>query len=81
MDQLVRLPKGAMLGGVCGGLAEYFRMDATLVIVPELNQGQMRLEVERVNQGRARSVGIEQVDGEMMAPERILGEIRGSAKG
>jgi phage shock protein C len=31
MDQLFRQPKGAMLGGVCGGLAEYFRMDATLV--------------------------------------------------
>jgi phage shock protein C len=31
MDQLFRQPKDAMLGGVCGGLAEYFRMDATLV--------------------------------------------------
>jgi 2-oxoglutarate/2-oxoacid ferredoxin oxidoreductase subunit alpha len=55
--------------------------DARVVIVPELNQGQMRLEVERVNRGRARIVGIEQVDGEMMVPERILDEIRRAANG
>ena len=52
---------------------------ARVVIVPELNQGQLRLEVERVNQGRARIVGIEQVDGEMMVPQRILDEIRRAA--
>jgi 2-oxoglutarate ferredoxin oxidoreductase subunit alpha len=50
--------------------------DAQIVIVPELNQGQMRREVERVNQGRTRLVGIEQVDGEMMVPKRILDEIK-----
>ena len=53
--------------------------DARVVIVPELNQGQLRLEVERVNRGRARIVGIEQVDGEMMVPQRILDEIRRAA--
>ena len=51
------------------------------MIVPELNQGQLRLEVDRVNQGRAKIVGIEQVDGEMMVPERILDEIRRAANG
>ena len=55
--------------------------DARVVIVPELNQGQLRLEVDRVNQGRAKIVGIEQVDGEMMVPERILDEIRRAANG
>lgn len=50
--------------------------DARVVIVPELNQGQMRREVERLNQGRAKVVGIEQVDGEMMVPQKILDEIR-----
>jgi phage shock protein PspC (stress-responsive transcriptional regulator) len=30
-DQLYRQPKGAMLGGVCGGLSRYFRVDETLV--------------------------------------------------
>jgi phage shock protein C len=31
VDQMYRQPKDAMLGGVCGGLARYFRVDATLV--------------------------------------------------
>jgi phage shock protein PspC (stress-responsive transcriptional regulator) len=30
-DQMYRQPKDAMLGGVCGGLSLYFRVDATLV--------------------------------------------------
>ncbi len=30
-DQMYRQPKDAMLGGVCGGLSQYFRVDATLV--------------------------------------------------
>jgi 2-oxoglutarate/2-oxoacid ferredoxin oxidoreductase subunit alpha len=51
-----------------------------VVIVPELNQGQLRLEVERVNQGRTAVVGIEQVDGEMMVPGRILDEIRRASR-
>jgi len=50
--------------------------DARVVIVPELNQGQMRREVERMNQGHAKVIGIEQVNGEMMIPQRILDEIR-----
>ena len=30
-DQMYRQPRDAMLGGVCGGLSQYFRVDATLV--------------------------------------------------
>jgi len=52
--------------------------DAQVVIVPELNQGQMRREVERLNPGRVKVTGVEQVDGEMMVPQRILDEIRGA---
>jgi phage shock protein C len=32
-DQVYRQPKGAVLGGVCAGLADYFRLDPTLVRV------------------------------------------------
>ena len=29
--QLVRIPQGQIIGGVCTGLARYFNMDVTLV--------------------------------------------------
>jgi len=31
MNRLHRIPEGAVLGGVCAGLARYFRIDVTLV--------------------------------------------------
>ena len=45
-------------------------------IIPELNMGQMRREVVRVNGGRTRVIGLSKVDGTMIKPEEILRRIR-----
>jgi len=42
------------------------------VIVPELNLGQYRLEVERLTPEGVEVVGINRVDGELISPEEIL---------
>ncbi len=42
------------------------------VIVPELNLGQYRLEVERLVPGGVEVVGINRVDGELISPKEIL---------
>lgn len=42
------------------------------IIVPEMNRGQIRLEVERVARGRCRVVGVNRADGEMVTPQQIL---------
>jgi len=42
------------------------------VIVPELNLGQYRLEVERLVPDGVNVMGINQVDGELISPEEIL---------
>jgi 2-oxoglutarate ferredoxin oxidoreductase subunit alpha len=42
------------------------------VIVPELNLGQYRLEVERLAHDGIELVGINRVDGELISPEEIL---------
>jgi 2-oxoglutarate ferredoxin oxidoreductase subunit alpha len=42
------------------------------VIVPELNLGQYRLEVERLVSEEVKVVGINRVDGELISPEEIL---------
>ena len=42
------------------------------VIVPELNLGQYRLEVERLAPGGIEVVGINRVDGELISPDEIL---------
>jgi 2-oxoglutarate ferredoxin oxidoreductase subunit alpha len=44
------------------------------VVVPELNLGQYRREVERVAPGRC-VVGVNRVDGELIAPADIVGAI------
>jgi 2-oxoglutarate/2-oxoacid ferredoxin oxidoreductase subunit alpha len=51
-----------------------------VVIVPEMNLGQVIHEVERVVCGEARVVGVNQVDGEPITPARILGKIREEAR-
>ncbi len=48
---------------------------ARRVLVPELNLGQYRLEVERLLPG-AEVAGINRVDGEMITPEQILEAVR-----
>ena len=48
---------------------------ARRVLVPELNLGQYRLEVERLLPG-AEVAGVNRVDGEMITPEQILEAVR-----
>jgi 2-oxoglutarate/2-oxoacid ferredoxin oxidoreductase subunit alpha len=45
-------------------------------IVPELNMGQMRREVLRVNNGRTRVLNLTKVTGAMITPDEILARIR-----
>lgn len=49
---------------------------ARTIIVPELNMGQMLLEVERVVQGRSKVVGLCRYDGEPITPAEILAKIK-----
>ncbi|MGB6608016.1 MAG: 2-oxoacid:acceptor oxidoreductase subunit alpha [Atribacterota bacterium] len=51
-----------------------------LIIVPEMNLGQMVLEVERASQGKCRVVAYGRVDGELINPIEILGKIREEIK-
>ncbi len=46
------------------------------IIVPELNYGQIRLEVERLSAGRAAVVGVNRADGLQITPEQILAAVR-----
>lgn len=50
------------------------------IIVPEMNFGQIRLEVERVAAGRSMVEGIHRVDGLQITPEEILRRIVGEAE-
>lgn len=52
---------------------------ATRFIVPELNLGQIRPEVERVVASRARVEGINRADGNQITPEQILSVVRSKA--
>lgn len=45
------------------------------VLVPELNLGQYRLEVERLAPDGVQVVGVHRVDGELITPDQILAEI------
>jgi 2-oxoglutarate ferredoxin oxidoreductase subunit alpha len=49
---------------------------ADLVIVAELNQGQILGEVKRVCQDHTKIVGLNRYDGELITPEQILQKIR-----
>ena len=53
---------------------------ARSVLVPELNTGQLRLEVERLL-GRDRVAGLHRIDGEPIAPEQIAARAESLAKG
>ncbi|MDQ7785503.1 MAG: 2-oxoacid:acceptor oxidoreductase subunit alpha [Desulfomonilaceae bacterium] len=48
-------------------------------LVPELNFGQMRREVLRVNNGRTKVLGLTKTDGTMIAPDEILKRLREAA--
>lgn len=45
---------------------------ARILVVPEMNVGQISREVKRVNQGRARVVGVNKMDGTLITPDEIL---------
>jgi 2-oxoglutarate ferredoxin oxidoreductase subunit alpha len=45
---------------------------ARTIIVPEMNLGQYRIEVERTVRGRANVVGVNRVNGELLSPGEIL---------
>jgi 2-oxoglutarate/2-oxoacid ferredoxin oxidoreductase subunit alpha len=45
-------------------------------VVPELNMGQLRREVLRVNDGRTAVLGLNKTDGTMIDPEEILERLR-----
>ncbi len=51
--------------------------DKLYAVVPELNMGQMRREVLRVNDGRTKVLSLGKMDGTMISPEEILGRLRG----
>jgi 2-oxoglutarate ferredoxin oxidoreductase subunit alpha len=45
-------------------------------LVPELNMGQLRREVVRVNNGRTKILSLNKMDGTMITPADILGRLR-----
>ncbi len=47
-----------------------------VIVVPEMNLGQMVDEVQRCIEGRAKVVGVNRVDGDPITPENILERIR-----
>ena len=49
---------------------------AKAIVVPELNLGQMILEVDRVAKGTCTIVGINRVDGEPINPGQIIGQVK-----
>ena len=50
---------------------------AKTIIVPEMNLGQYRMEVERAAACKCRVVGVNKADGEIITPEDILEKIKG----
>lgn len=57
-------------------LLRSYARKADLIVVAELNQGQMIREVRRVCKGRTKVVGLNRFDGELITPEQILEKIR-----
>lgn len=47
------------------------------IIVPEMNMGQLKQEVERVAGGLTRVIGLNKVDGELITPEEIMTVLKG----
>ena len=47
-----------------------------VIVVPEMNLGQMIHEVQRCIDGRAKVAGVNRVDGDPITPEDILAKIR-----
>lgn len=49
---------------------------ARAIVVPEMNMGQLVLEVERASAGRARVLGLSRVDSEPITPDEILATLQ-----
>ncbi len=54
--------------------------DIRAFVVPELNMGQMRLEVERCAAGQAEVIGVHRPGGDILEPRDVLNAIRRAAK-
>jgi len=50
-------------------------LTAQILVVPEMNVGQISREVKRVNQGKARVVTLNKIDGTIITPQEILTRI------
>ncbi len=50
---------------------------AKAIIVPEMNLGQLKLEVERVVSGACPVIGQTKVNGELFTPEEIMDQVKG----
>ena len=60
------VPEGAIRAGLEG---------AKRVVIPELNLGQYRLEIERLVRDDVEVRGVNRVDGELITPDEILEEV------
>jgi 2-oxoglutarate ferredoxin oxidoreductase subunit alpha len=49
--------------------------DASVVLVPEMNMGQLSREVKRVNEGMTRVATLNRIDGRMITPQEIYERI------
>ena len=45
------------------------------IIVPEMNAGQLIVEVDRLAKARTKGIGINRIDGEVISPAAILNKI------
>lgn len=57
-----------------GALKEFLK-DKEKAVVPEMNQGQLLYEVERIAPTNCRVIGVNRVDGELLTPEEIEGAL------
>jgi len=58
------------------GQVEKVLGQAKVVIVPEMNMGQISREVKRVNKGDAKVFTINRIDGSIITPQEIIGRIK-----
>lgn len=56
-------------------IVEEFSKKVSYIFVPEMNMGQMRLEIERVIKNNCELVGINKYNGEIITPEEITAKI------
>ncbi|MBW2147746.1 MAG: 2-oxoacid:acceptor oxidoreductase subunit alpha [Deltaproteobacteria bacterium] len=59
----------------CNKALEEVLRSSSVLLVPEMNQGQLVLEVLRANQGQVRVFTLNRVDGNIITPEEILQRI------